>query len=1032
MPWRRRCPQRWARMRQSLAVTASIRAGNPTVVVSNPMEIVVRTLHGEAAIIVGPHRPDVTMAALLTTVTGQAVPPVVLVDGRTVDGSTPIDAAGLHVGSVVETSAEPATGEQSVVRLRQIVGHGSGRDVALPPGSYRLGPGRRAHADELSIGPVDTTVIEITVHPDGDVTIFDETSDAVPERLGIGTSDRRCILAAGDRRFLLEAAHEPDEPQLPRPSRDGTISFLRTGPLRADRLPVVDAISQSMLRQPGLWTLRRWEAGALQVPAGLTDDGSVVTVDLGGAATAITGDEQFRYATARALLLEAVTLHGPADLRVVVATSHDRVALWEWATWLPHTRATGAASAPVMVLETVRAMERWATAFDDATESASFDTLLVMDEPSLWAEPGSPVRAAIRHLAGRHGRNRALHALVLCPRGEPSPAFCNFSITSVAGRARFTRHDGTESVAIASLVENSVALDAARALAPLVDTECEVPDVAAPEPPLPLDALLGLTSVDDVIHRWQPTSKPPDRVVIGHRDDVPVHLDWDSCRRLTMMGPDRRDVADVTTSVVMSMAANQPPDALDLLLLLPAEPTRLDVLRQLPHTIDIETDTIDGTRLAARLAHVLDSGADRSRRIVVLLAGDQHRHLITELDRLLESRDPGPSMLHVIVVEHGIRQLGDDGTAIVVDSPGGRRRATITGDSIRDHDFDPWDALGADPTNGDVPVEPRVLGRSPTPLERRLANDSRRSDVAATADLTRLVDWCREAAAQVGGGERSTSRAPLVPPPLPVHVELEELLDRHPGDGVPLGLVDRPQSAETVPFWWQPGDGVLLARGSPRSGITALVDALIVGIAARIAPTDLELITVLRSTTRQGVATSMGHVGVAANSDRPPDVIRALDVIEQRLADGAHEKAGGPLLVLFDDLAHTRRRLLSEPDGGELVDRLDHVLTAVASAASTIDVVAVVHDRDDAGALGQSLPGAGVRWLVPSTSDDAPRIDGGVVRQDVDVRGRCVLEPEGLTVQLTADLPSLSSAVAARHAPDRGPDDGRPEQVSDS
>ena len=47
-------------------------------------------------------------------------------------------------------------------------------------------------------------------------------------------------------------------------------------------------------------------------------------------------------------------------------------------------------------------------------------------------------------------------------------------------------------------------------------------------------------------------------------------------------------------------------------------------------------------------------------------------------------------------------------------------------------------------------------------------------------------------------------------------VDAAALLARHTGDGVPIGLVDRPELAENEAYWWQPGSGgSLLAAGSP-------------------------------------------------------------------------------------------------------------------------------------------------------------------------------------------------------------------------
>ena len=58
----------------------------------------------------------------------------------------------------------PVTSE-SDVDLVQIAGHGAGRISRLGPGRYRVGPGRRSSADELTLAPVEHTMFELVVEP---------------------------------------------------------------------------------------------------------------------------------------------------------------------------------------------------------------------------------------------------------------------------------------------------------------------------------------------------------------------------------------------------------------------------------------------------------------------------------------------------------------------------------------------------------------------------------------------------------------------------------------------------------------------------------------------------------------------------------------------------------------------------------------------------------------------------------------------------------------------------------------------------
>jgi S-DNA-T family DNA segregation ATPase FtsK/SpoIIIE len=54
--------------------------------------------------------------------------------------------------------------------------------------------------------------------------------------------------------------------------------------------------------------------------------------------TLFTGDPRATRSAVRSVLAQAVTWHGPDDVRLLVATTGARVADWSWARWLPHLR----------------------------------------------------------------------------------------------------------------------------------------------------------------------------------------------------------------------------------------------------------------------------------------------------------------------------------------------------------------------------------------------------------------------------------------------------------------------------------------------------------------------------------------------------------------------------------------------------------------------------------------------------------------------------------------------------------------------
>ena len=151
------------------------------------MDIVVRTPHGDADVSIVAHTPTTTLGDVLSVITGQAVPRLALIDGRTVDAATPLDDAGLVVGAVVDAEPRrPALTSDADIEVAQIAGPGAGRLTRLAPGRYRFGPGRRSSADELDLAPVEHAMFEIVVTASdagsSEVTVVAEGTDVCTRR----------------------------------------------------------------------------------------------------------------------------------------------------------------------------------------------------------------------------------------------------------------------------------------------------------------------------------------------------------------------------------------------------------------------------------------------------------------------------------------------------------------------------------------------------------------------------------------------------------------------------------------------------------------------------------------------------------------------------------------------------------------------------------------------------------------------------------------------------------------------------------
>ena len=322
------------------------------------MDIVVNTPHGDADVSIVAHGPDATLADLLVMVTGQAVPLLADVDGHPVRCSTVLDRAGLAMGSVVTTEPvppEPAT--ESEIALVQLTGSGSGRSVRLGPGRYRIGPGRRLSADELIEAPVATAAFELTVDAA-------DSAGAAEPRTRVAAADLQPLLldaaavqsatpwddqylTAANRVFLLDGSPVAASRSVEAPDADGLIPFHRSPRRhpRAHRRPVIDAVTDAALATAELWAQRSGRRGAFVVPIGMRSTDSrptEVTLDLAGSpVVAVTGNDRFRTAMARTIIVELATLHGPADLDIAIIPGPEQTAVWEWAKWLPHIRLGG-------------------------------------------------------------------------------------------------------------------------------------------------------------------------------------------------------------------------------------------------------------------------------------------------------------------------------------------------------------------------------------------------------------------------------------------------------------------------------------------------------------------------------------------------------------------------------------------------------------------------------------------------------------------------------------------------------------------
>lgn len=991
------------------------------------MDVVVRSPHGDADLSITRHEATTSLGDLIGVVTGQAVPRIALVDGRTVDAATLLDDIGLRSGSVITTEPDlPVATSDADVDVVQIAGYGAGRSRRLAPGRYRMGPGRRSGADELVVAPVEEVALEILVEATSDtsdVSIRPNGRDVAVDGVAVTTPTawRTGTLTAGTRAFVVDSPARSDPPRVSdRPDPDGIVAFSRPPRRRSapERRPVADALRDATLASPALWERRLDHPDAMRLPFGVRSDASgvsTVEVDLGlGRAVAAAGSERFRLALARTLIVEACTLHGPADVDLVVITSPERLAHWDWVKWLPHARLHGVPTVWSRADEIGRWTDGIATrAVPTPRAMASHRSLVVLDDASLWNRRDS----ALRHVVTNPPAD--IRLIALCDQSSHAPAVSTAVITGTAdGTARlhsFTRADDLHDVLVA-LTETAVAADVARSMASLADIELAPPDAEqAAADPVIITELIGADGPEEILDRWNADAARSSTAGGGA-----VHPEVDVTDSVTVVvGTSIDDAFEVAVTSILAQCVERSPAALWVAPLIRDRRSWSDLLRLLPHATDgRESDqAIDPQRLLRRVRAVLadPNGPDRVLVVVDVGAGD-------------EIGTDAPSHHWLSALIDGARTTSGLGLLIISDRPDAvhppaatlirvERRAGANAD-VRAATITPgggatsWPLVTLQPgtaTVGPLELRPNVLGRALTPLERRIDQRHARTANAPHPDLARAVDLLRVAASRAGDELVAHDHLDrlAVPPPLPRRVDLDALFESSPGDGVPLGLVDDPAAASTRTWWWEPTNGSLLLFGSRRSGVEQALTTIVLGVVDRFAPADVRLVVIEASSGRRRALAGLGHMVRAISPDRTDEVEAVFREIETDLA--RHAPDGRPRTVLLiDDLVQLRRHVAGHPLGS----LIDAVLSTANRVDAGVDVIAYAGDLAGAGPFAL----AASRRVVGTSSDDRDLSALGVERPaDLDgIVGRCRTFPGGDLVQLATSETPVDTLLARR------------------
>ena len=283
---------------------------------------------------------------------------------------------------------------------------------------------------------------------------------------------------------------------------------------RAQHPTLADLVERARVADPELWQRRADHPDAFVLPLGLADlpwappmqrandaigSADAVVGELGPLPSVpvvadllderglgIVGDRARADGAARAAVLAATTLHGPADVDVVVCADGNRAPAWEWAKWLPHARHGGVAQ----LFTSADAARSWAASVAAAHERPlrpvrpRHVTIVVADGAHWWRDRTSPLRPILAdptipvRIVARCAEADLLPAVcttVLTLAGDDAAGECSATLDHLLART-------TTRGVIANTADVDLALETARAMASLDDPELPVARdvVAAP------------------------------------------------------------------------------------------------------------------------------------------------------------------------------------------------------------------------------------------------------------------------------------------------------------------------------------------------------------------------------------------------------------------------------------------------------------------------------------------------------------------------------------------------------------------------
>ena len=817
---------------------------------------------------------------------------------------------------------------------------------------------------------------------------------------------------------------------------------------------------------------------ALQASGPLEDVPVAVSL-LPGEVVGIVGNSSVARSVARALVLQAAVLHGPADL-AVVCFAPGRDADWSWMRWLPHSMDVVGGGAGALVATEADAMST--TADTAAADTSDRVKLILIDGTLALTGRNAPGRTTL-DLETAAG-------IVVVDEASDLPASCTtvIEIRHDAGGLRLVdpRSATVLEPVLAWGVTIGTATDASARLARLDDPDLRAANANLPDAVSLID-LVGEPTPERVLERWAAVRGTSDlRASIGAAGDGPLELDLvTDGPHLLVGGTTGSGKSELLRSLVAGLAMFADPDHLAFVLVDYKGGAAFDRCSDMPHVAGMVTDLDD--RLAERALVCLEAELrHREKRLRAVGAEDlaAFRARCRGLPRDSEAAQALPRL--VVVVDEfatlaaelpdflkslvGIAQRGRSlGVHMVLAT---QRPAGVVTEDIRANTscrialrvtdrHDSNDVIGA-PDAARIPrrlpgralarlgpgelvafqsaLVTGITARSGTALRVVPVGQRSQGQRAASrtakglgpptraqprrddqhSDLDRVVDAVNRAH-QRAGGQRPRSPWPA---PLPDRISAAALVTMA-GPGEPAAwLVDDPACQCQFTAGWRVEDGHLVVIGGPASGTSTTLVAAVLDLCRTRTPEQLHIYAIDLDAGVLPVLEGLPHTGAAigsADGDRRARVLRFLDdeVAARRAGRGDGPRAD--MVLVVDDFAGLARA--HDP----VRDTEPHERFARIWSDGPAVGVRVAVSIGRAADLPPDLAAAAGVVLVHSTSDASDGLRFGLRASTAGLGpGRAIRVDDGREVHV--GLPGdghLDAAVAAAarvcEPTDRGP-----------